>query len=56
VRFEHSDGRSLYQSGSVKTVTRGLVKQKADTMRAPEVRCNKGGTATAEDFTLLFGN
>jgi exonuclease III len=44
MRFGTWNVRSLYRSGSLKTVTRELRKYKLDLMGVQEVRWDKGGT------------
>jgi hypothetical protein len=45
--------RSLYRSGSLKTVARELGKYKLDLVGVQEVRWDKGGTERAEDYTFF---
>jgi hypothetical protein len=47
--------RSLYRSGSLKTVARELGKYKLDLEGVQEVRWDKGGTERAGDFTFFYG-
>jgi exonuclease III len=47
--------RSLYRSGSFKTVARELGKFKLDIVGVQEVRWDKGGTEWAEDYTFFYG-
>jgi hypothetical protein len=47
--------RSLYRSGSFKTVARELGKYKLDLVGVQEIRWDKGGTEWAEDYTLFYG-
>jgi hypothetical protein len=47
--------RSLYRSGSLKTVARELGKYKLDLVGVEEVRLDKGGTERPEDYTFLYG-
>jgi hypothetical protein len=56
MRFGTWDVRSLYRSGSFKTVARELGKCKLDLVGVQEVRWDKGGTERAEDYTFLAGN
>jgi exonuclease III len=51
MRFGLWNVRSLYRSGSLKTVARELRKHKLDVMGVQEVRWDKGGTEWAEDYT-----
>jgi hypothetical protein len=48
--------RSLYRSGSLKTVSRELAEYKLDLVGAQEDRWDKGGTEPAGDYTFLYGN
>jgi hypothetical protein len=56
MRFGTWDVRSLYRSGSLKTVARELGKCKLDLVGVQEVRWDKRGTERAEDYTFLAGN
>jgi exonuclease III len=47
--------RSLYRSGSLKTVARELGKYKLDLVGVHEVRWDKGGSERAEDHTFFYG-
>jgi exonuclease III len=47
--------RSLYRSGSLKTVVRELGKYKLDLVDVQEVRWDKGVTEWAEDYTFFYG-
>jgi exonuclease III len=47
--------RSLYRSGSLKTIARELGKYKLDLVGVQEVRWDKGGTERAEDYTFFYG-
>jgi hypothetical protein len=47
--------RSLYRSGSLKTVARELGKYKLDLVGVQDVRRDKGGTERAEDYTFFYG-
>jgi exonuclease III len=51
VRFGLWNVRSLYRSGSLKTVARELGTHKLDVVGVQEVRRDKGGTERAEDYT-----
>jgi exonuclease III len=53
-RFGTWNVRSIYRSGSFKTVTRELGKHKLDSVRVQEVRWDKGGTGRAEDYTFFY--
>jgi exonuclease III len=55
MRFGTWNIRSLYRSGSLKTVARELGKYKLDLLGVQEVRWDKGGTERAEDYTLFYG-
>jgi exonuclease III len=55
IRFGTWNVRSLYRSGSLKTIARELGKYKLDLMGVQEVRWDKGGTERAEDYTFLYG-
>jgi exonuclease III len=54
MRFGTWNVRSLYRSGSFKTVARELGKYKFDFVGVQEVRCDKGGTERA-DYTFFYG-
>jgi exonuclease III len=55
MRFGTWNVRSLYRSGSLKTVARELGKYKLDLVGVQEVRWDKGGTERAEDYTFFYG-
>jgi hypothetical protein len=55
MRFGTRDIRSLYRTGSLKTVGRELGKYKLDFVGVQEVRWEKGGTERAEDYTFFCG-
>jgi hypothetical protein len=55
IRFGTWNVRSLYRSGSLKTVARKLGKYKLDLVGVQEVRWDKGGTERAEDYTFFYG-
>jgi exonuclease III len=55
MRFGTWNVRSLYRSGSFKTVGRELGKYKLDLVGVQEVRWDKGGTERAEDYTFFYG-
>jgi exonuclease III len=55
MKFGTWNVRSLYRSGSLKTVARELGKYKLDLVGVQEVRWNKGGTERAEDYTIFYG-
>jgi exonuclease III len=54
MRFGTWNVRSLYRSGSFKTVTRELGSM-LDLVGVQEVRWDKGGTERAEDYTFFYG-
>jgi hypothetical protein len=47
--------RSLYRTGSLKTLARELGKCKLDLVGVQEVRCEKGGTEWANNYTVFYG-
>jgi hypothetical protein len=47
--------RSLYRTGSLKTVTRELGKYKLDLVDVQVVSWEKGGTKWAENYTVFYG-
>jgi exonuclease III len=47
--------RSVYRSGSLKTVARVLGKYKLDLVGVQEVRWDKGDTEQAEDYIFFYG-
>jgi hypothetical protein len=47
--------RSLYRSGSFKTLARELRKYKLDLVGELVVRWDKDGTERAEDYTFFYG-
>jgi exonuclease III len=55
MRFDTWNVRSLYRSGSLKTVARELGKHKLDLVGVQEVRWDKGGNEWAEDYTFFNG-
>jgi exonuclease III len=55
VRFGTWNVRSLYRSGSLKTVARELGKYKLDLVGVQEVRWDKGGTEWADDYIFVYG-
>jgi exonuclease III len=55
MRFGTWNVRSLYRSGSLKTVARELGKYKLDLVGVQEVRCDNGGTERAEDYIFFYG-
>jgi exonuclease III len=56
MRFGTWNVRSLYRSWSLKTVSEKLAKCKLDLVGVQEVRCDKGGTEPAGDYTFFYGN
>jgi hypothetical protein len=46
----------VYRSGSLKTVSGELAKYKLDLVGVLNVRCEKDGTETAGDYSLLYRN
>jgi exonuclease III len=55
MRFGTWNVRSLYMSGSLKTVAREIGKYKLNLVGVQEVRWDKGGTEWAEDYTFFYG-
>jgi exonuclease III len=55
MRFGTWNIRSLYRSGSFKTIARELGKYKLDLVGVKEVRWDKGSTEWAEDYTFFCG-
>jgi hypothetical protein len=55
MKFGTRNVRSLYRSGSLKTVARELGNYKLDLVGVQEVRWDKGGTERAEDYTFFYG-
>jgi hypothetical protein len=53
IRFGTWNVRSLYRTGSLKTVARKLGKYELDLVGV-QVRWEKGGTERAEDYTFLW--
>jgi hypothetical protein len=53
MRFGTWNVRSLYRSGSLKTVSGELAKYKLDLVEVQEVRWDKGGTEPAGDYTFF---
>jgi exonuclease III len=56
MRFGTWNVRSLYRSGSLKTISGKLAKYKLDSAGVQEVRCDKGGNEPAGDYTFFYGN
>jgi hypothetical protein len=46
----------VYRSGSLKTVSEDLAKYKLDLVGIQEIRWDKGGTVSADDYTFFCGN
>jgi hypothetical protein len=55
-RFGTWNFRSLYRSGSLKTVSGELAKYRSDLVGVQEVRWDKGSTEPAGDYTFFYGN
>jgi hypothetical protein len=55
MRFGMWNMRSLYRSGSLKTVARELARYRLDLVGVQGVRWNKGGTVRAGDYTFFYG-
>jgi hypothetical protein len=55
LRFGIWNVRSLYRSGSLKTVARELAMYKLELVGVQEVTWDKGGTERAEDYTFFNG-
>jgi hypothetical protein len=53
MRFGTWNVRSLYRSGSLKTVSGELAKYKLHLVGVQEVRWDKGGTEPAGDYTFF---
>jgi exonuclease III len=56
MRFGTWNVRSLYRSGSLKTISGELAKYKLDLVGVQEVRCDKGDTEPAGNYTFFYGN
>jgi exonuclease III len=56
MRFGTWNVRSLYRSGSLKTVSGELVKYKLDLVGIQEVRWDKGGAEPAGSYTFFYGS
>jgi hypothetical protein len=54
MRFGTWNVRSLYRTGSLKTLARELGKYKLDFVGV-QVRWEKGGTERAEDYAFFYG-
>jgi exonuclease III len=48
--------RSLFRSGSLKTVSAELAKYKLDFVGVQEIKWDKGGTEPAGEYTFFYGN
>jgi exonuclease III len=55
MRFGTWNVRSLYRSGSLKTVARELGNYKLDLVGVQEVRWDKGGSERSKDYTFFYG-
>ena len=55
MRFDTWNMRTLYRSGSLTTVVRELARYKLDLVGVQEVRGDKGGSATAGNYTFFSG-
>jgi hypothetical protein len=55
MKFGTLNVSSLYKSGALKTVARELGKYKLGLVGVQEVRCDKGGTERADDYTFFYG-
>jgi hypothetical protein len=55
MKFGTWNVRSLYKSGSLKTVARELGKYKLGLVGVQEFRWDKGGTERAENYTFFYG-
>jgi hypothetical protein len=56
MRFGTWNVRSLYRIGCLTTVARELGEYKLDLVGVQDVRCEKGGTERAEDYTFFYGH
>jgi exonuclease III len=54
MRFGTWNVRSLYRSGSLKTVAKELWKYKLDLMSVQEIRWEKEGTERVEDYMKII--
>jgi len=48
--------RSLYRTGSLKTVTRKLEKYNLDLVAVQEIRWDEVGSQPADGYTIFYGN
>jgi hypothetical protein len=55
MRFDTLNVRSLYRTGSLRTVAREFGKCKLDLVGLQEVGWEEGGTERAEDYTFFCG-
>jgi exonuclease III len=55
MRFGTWNVRSLYWSGSLRTVARELARYKLNIVCVQEVRWDKGGTVREGDYTFFYG-
>jgi exonuclease III len=56
MRFGTWNVRSLYRAGSLMTVAKEMSKYKLGLVGEQEVRCDRGGTASAGEYTFFYGN
>jgi hypothetical protein len=56
MRFGIWSVRRLYKTGSLKTVTSEVAKYNLDQLSVQEVRWDRGGSETADDYVFLYGN
>jgi exonuclease III len=54
MRFGTRNVRSLYGTGSVKTVASKLAKHNADLVAVQEIRWDKCGSEPADDYTFFL--
>jgi hypothetical protein len=56
LHLEHGGNvRSLCRASSLKTIARVLWKYKLDLMGIQDIRCEKGSTEWAVDYTFFYG-
>jgi len=56
MRFGTCNVRSLYRTGSLKTVANELAKYNLDLIAVQEVSWVEGGSQRAGDYTFCYGN
>jgi len=56
MRFGRWNVRSLYRTGSLKSIVRKLVKYNFCLVAVQEVRWVEGGSQPADNYTFLYGN